>query len=819
MSKRTLWPLLSALALLLLLAACSNGAAVKTSVPPATGATPLAAGETPAAGDATPAPAAAGQPPATLHLEPAAALPEACLKSVRRFSLQGVELPRELEPGVDYLFCARGAADGSTVTFTLAGPEDSRTLYEVASAAQGETTVAPLRLRLNADAKPGRWTLTAVAGEAKDEINLRLTEPSAPFIALTEPLADNPRLIRAGVGGLEPGSRSTFALYKLSEDAAEGAILMSIPVDADAAGRADLVMDVADLPAGSYLLVILPKDAELGDPPLLSAAKYGRLAVATTITRPEGAVAGPGGGEGIPVPVGDQPPAPQPAAQSGGLPEAVRFNFAPTQLPVCPPAEAPALQLWPGNGEIGDWWLGCANGFAADETIDIVVTTPSGQTTTIPVTASANGAAPFRWYSAPGEGVGEYKAAATSASGSTAAASWSIASPTRPHVLVFAHNYPSSVGGELYLSGFPANSKVDLGLYNLDAQGNGTLVKQWQLDANRFGALRKPFEEAFGLDAGQYAVVAQGGPAFDFAGLDLAASAFDFFGYDQELDPRYDAYTLYLGRTPGAAAQATPAPVTTPVAEATAVAGETITATVAAPAGQIPPAVVSIPEDTSPPPTCPGAAPDAPNICLLPTTLERGTFAYMIAHGFPAGTRIDVTVRPPKGGPIAISDQTDAQGFADFHWYALNDEPLGEYKVTARGGGQQFNGAFTVVKAASPHLVVQPRTTPANATAVIISVAGFEPNEKLIIARYRSTGASGGVVNFELTNTFDLQTGAGGGGQQTIATANAKAGDLYLLAVYRPDQGEALAQAVYSIVEPLYLRYDFAWGQNFQEGQ
>ncbi|MBX7232747.1 MAG: hypothetical protein K1X65_00075 [Caldilineales bacterium] len=823
MSKRTLWPLLTALLLLLLAAGCTGGG-VKTTVPPATAATPLAGSQTPAA-DATAPPPAPGQLPATLRLQPAAtALPDACQQSVRRFSLDGVDLPRELEPGVDYLFCARGAEAGSTVIFTLTGPEDLRLVYEAASATQGDTTVAPLTLRLNADARPGRWTLTAAAGDAKADLALRLAAPTAPFIALTESPGDNPGLIRAGIGGLPPDSRASFALYRLVEDASggdEGAILISLPLSADAAGRADLELDVADLPAGRYLLVLLPEGAELGDAASLSAAGLGRLAVATAITRPAGVVSGPEAGGGVSVPVGGLPPAPQPAASGGGLPEAVQFNFAPAQLPVCPPAEAPALQLWPDAGEIGNWWLGCANGFPANETIDIVVTAPTGQTTTIPVTASANGAAPFRWYSAPGEGVGEYQAVATSAGGATATIAWSIASPTRPHVLVFAHNYPSAVGGELYLSGFPANSKVDLGLYSLDAQGKGTLVKQWQLDLNRFGALSKPFEEAFGLDTGQYAVVVQGGPAFTFAGLDLAASAFDFFGYDEELDPRYDVYTLYLNRAPGAVAQATPAAEPTPTNGPTPAAGEVITPTVAAPAppDQIPPAVVSIPEDNSPQPTCPGAAPDAPSICLLPTTLERGAFAYLMAHGFPAGTRIDVSVRTPKGQRVAISDQTDAQGFADFHWFALNDEPLGEYKVTARGGGQTFEGSFTVVAAASPHLVVQPRTAPIDATSIIVSVAGFQPTENLIVARYRSAGASGGVLNFELVDTIALQTGAGGGAQKTVATPRARAGDIYLLAVYRPDQGEALAQAVYSIGQPLYLRYAFAWGQNFQEGQ
>lgn len=852
----SLWlPLASFALLVLVLTACSSTTSGTASPGPSTGTVVSSPG--------TATPVLSSQPPYSLRVEGGQqdVLPAQCLKSSKDLKLTSAPLPLGgIQPGKDYQFCAIGVPAGTPVSFELTGPDGAKRTYAVASIDHDGAGVAPLTLRLQSDDKAGDWTMVAVAGDAKSDLRFRSREGKGPMIALSEPVGDNPSKVKAAVGGLPPNGIARFALYSAKEagqgaapGALDGAFLISIGIAADAVGRADLELDVADLPAGPYLLVLLPTGEgtpvySQGDPATLHLPDQEPLVELVRITRPQaaaaaetaqnaGATAGgtPAASPTSSVPqAGPLPGAPTAAQAASGLPDALQVNVTPASLPLCTPSSSPILQLTPDRGEIGNWWLGCAQGFTPGEQISVTVAMANGQQTPLILTANSDGTKDFRWYSAPGEGSGKYKATAKSADDKEASISWNIATATAPHVLVYPHQVDSNVGSFLNLTGFPQRSQVDLGLYRLNEQGQGTLVKKWQVAANKFGAAKVAFDQAFGLEPGQYVVVAQGGPTYNFPGIDVAASAVDFFGYNQALDGRYDVYSLYLGRT-GAVAVATPAAAATePEAAATAIVEAPVTATpetpaatpteaptptAAAPAaGQIPPAAVSLPEDTSGRPICPDATGGASAICLLPAIVPRGTFAYLLAHGLAANTGFTAIVTTPKGERISISDTTDAEGFVDLHWYALNTEPLGTYQVSASGGGQTFTGNFEVVKPTSPHVVVEPRTTPAGAP-VKVSVAGFEPKESLIVARYRSTGAADGNVDFTLVDSTELKTGSGGGAQMQVQTTGATDGELYLVEVYRPGQAEPVAQAVYAIGQPLYLRYPFAWAQNFQEGQ
>ncbi len=853
----SLWLLLASIALLaLVLAACSSEEGPAAS---STATTGPKASATPG----TPTPVLSSQPPSVLHVEgrPQDELPAQCLKGGSEFKLSSVSLPLGgIQPGKDYLFCVTGAPAGSPVNFELTGPEGQKRTFTLTSVDHDGADVAAFALRLQPDDKLGDWTLAAAAGDAKSDVSFRVREAKGPMIALTEPLADNPTKMKASVGGLPANGTARFALYTVKDaapGAAPGAIdgdfLISIGIAADANGRADLELDVADLPAGRYMLVLLPTGMELGDPATLKFPDQEPLMVLADVTRPQAAPVASAGSEtpASPATVVPQasplPGAPAPVQAASGLPDTLLVNVTPASLPLCTPASSPVLQLSPDRGEIGNWWLGCAQGFAPGEQINVTVQMANGEQTPLVLTAGSDGTKDFRWYSAPGEGTGKYKAVAKSAAGNEASISWNVGTATAPHILVYPHQIDPKVGSFLNLTGFPSKATVDLGLYRLNEQGQGALQKKWQVPTNKFGAAKVQFDQSFGLEPGQYAVIAQGGPTYNFPGIDVAASAVDFFGYNQPLNGSYDVYSLYLGRTetgavtvaqpaatPEATAAATPeaTAVSTIVAEAptetvtetvpatpAATAAETPVPTAAAPAaGQVPPSTVTLSEDTSGRPSCPGAASGDAVICLLPTVVQRGTFAYLMAQGLPANTDFNAVVTTPKGERIAISDKTDSEGFADLHWYALNNEALGAYQVSASGGGKSFTGSFEVVKATSPHVVVEPRTTPAG-TPVKVSVAGFAPNESLILARYRSAGAGSGAVNFTLVDSSEFKAGPGGGAQTQLQTTGATDGELYLLEVYRPGQPEAAAQAVYSIGQPLYLRYPFAWAQNFQEGQ
>ncbi len=778
--------------------------------------------------EGTPAPTKTPAPalPTTLRVvgdeEPV--LPERCRPNGAAFDLIGVDLPLTgLQPGHDYRFCARNAPAETPVRFVLRDPQGNEQAFTVTAVATEQGGVAVLVWRPGPDDRPGRWRLRAEVGDSRQELDFRLREAGAPFVALREPPPADPDILRAAVGGLPPRQTARFAFYRLGADGL-AEMLISIGLMADEQGRADLELDVADLAPGRYLLLLVPADMKLGEPATLDLTAQGRLAVVTTITRP--AVAA---GPVLRI---------EPATGGGELPEHLRFELPAVELPACEPGPEPILRLWPTDGTLGTWWLGCAAGFAANEAIELIIADENEAQTVLPLTAGPEGTATFRWYSLPGETPGAYRVIANTSAGLQSAVRWQIAEPTQPRVLVFPHAYRSEVGGELALAGFPPATTVTLGLYRLDAQGEGSLIQSWQLRTDRQGMVKKPFEEAFGLEPGQYAVVAQGGPAFTYPGIPIAISAVDFFGYDEPPAPLFDAYSLFVGRTPGmltpltlaelgepTAPTETPSPTplatptgvaATPTPEPTTVSTPEPTAT-PTPAPPQPPAVVTLPAAPDGLPTCPGAA-SGPIFCLLPATLEQGSFAYMMAHGFPARTPVQVTVRMPNGQVVRIAERTDSNGFADFHWYAMPDEPLGDYQVTARGGNQTFTATFTVVGARGPRLVVQPRQTTANA-GVIVGLTGFAANEKLVLVRYAGADATSGTIELRQLDRTPVTTDAAGNAIQVLSTRGARAGQLYLVAVFRAQGEEALAQAVYTLGQPLYLRYPFGWGQNLQEGQ
>ena len=149
----------------------------------------------------------------------------------------------------------------------------------------------------------------------------------------------------------------------------------------DASGRADLELDVADLPAGPYLLVLLPPEVSLGDSGRLSSyrSRNGWLVTANITRWPRQPPNSPRVEKRRVWPVGRL--APEPAEAGGGLPESINTNMASARLPACQPTATPTLTLQPATGAIANWWLGCASGFAAEETIQVTVQLPGNEKT------------------------------------------------------------------------------------------------------------------------------------------------------------------------------------------------------------------------------------------------------------------------------------------------------------------------------------------------------------------------------------------------------------------------------------------------------
>ncbi len=807
--------LFGSLLLLAMLAGCQ-----KSSEQASPDVTPLA---TVAQSDgAMPAPATSA--PATLMIKTTLrpAIDPACLQDAGKFALVSAPLPDEgLEPGMTHVFCATGAPAGETVIFTLKSPDNQEQTYQIPSTEQGTVAIAVLPVTIGADAKPGKWTLTAVWQDQKDAVTFDVKPASQPFVVLAEPISNNPGVIRVAVGGLAPDALARFAIYRIQPGQTEGNVatargelLLESMVQVDEQGRADLSLDVADQPSGPYLLALLPADdsqevssvielpAQERTALAINIQRQGSEAVASEETSPDGAQ------ESSTAPVSQNPlPAPQLTEASGGLPETTTVSLPEAQLPPCTPTASATVQLWPQSGEAGQWWYGCASGFTPNKPLRVDATLGNGDAISFDLTKTdADGVKTFRWYSLPTEGSGNFAITISDLTGNKADATWTISPATHPHLLIYPHVVIKDVGAQLVLTQFPKRSNVQVGIYKIDSAGTAALAKKLTLKTDKRGAAQQAFSAVNDLAPGTYMAVAQSAPAYQFAGIDIPATDVEFFSVGSPLDEKYEAYTLFVDRGTGTqAAEAGESGQTTPAAESTS-----------APSSQSgAPAALTIPVDHSAPPTCPDAQAGAPIICMTPTKVQRATYTYMLMHNFKPGTKFVVTVTPPKGAAVKFSVQANDAGVADAHWYALNDERLGTYRVRIRGGKELFTGSFKIVKATSPHVVVQPRS-PKPGTPVVISISGLKPKTTYVLARYRSTGEANGQMQFELIDTVKMTTGKGGGAKKTFATSAADSDTLFLAAIYEQDGSQPLAKEVYAPGQELYLRYPFAWAKTAQ---
>jgi 5-hydroxyisourate hydrolase-like protein (transthyretin family) len=807
--------LFGSLLLLLMLAGCQ-----KSSEQASPDVTPLA---TVAQSDgAMTAPASSAPATLTIQTTLRPAIDPACLKDTGKFTLVSASLPEDgLEPGMMQVFCATGAPAGETVTFTLKSPDKQEQTYQVPSMDQGTVAAAVLPVTIGADAEPGKWTLTAVWQDQKDAVTFDVKPASQPFVALAEPISDNPSVIHVAVGGLEPNALARFAIYRIQpgqtegdKATARGKLLLESMVQVDEEGRADLSLDVADQPSGPYLLALLPADGSQEVSSVIELPQQERTALAINNQR-QGAAAvaseetGPGNAQESTAPPTSptQLPAPQLTEAGGGLPESTTVSLPDAQLPSCTPTAEATVQLWPHSGEVGQWWYGCASGFTPEKPLRVDATLGNGTTTSFDLTKTdADGVKSFRWYSLPEEGSGNFSISVSDLVGNKADATWTISPATHPHLLIYPHVVIKDVGAQLILTQFPTRAKVQVGVYKIDSAGTATLVKKMTLKTDKRGVVQQAFSAVNELEPGTYMAVAQSAPTYQFPGIDTPATDVEFFSVGAPLDEKYEAYTLFVGRETGTqvavggeSAQATPAAEATPVP--TSQAGV--------------PATLTIPVDNSAPPTCPDAQAGSPTICMTPTKVQRATYTYMLMHDFKPGTKFVVTVTSPKGVAVKFFVQANDAGMADAHWYALNDEQLGTYKVRIRGGKEVYVDSFKIVKATSPHVVVQPRS-PKPGTPVVISISGLKPNATYVLARYRSTGDANGQVQFELMDTVKMTTGKGGGAKKTFATSAADGNALFLAAVYEQDGSQPLAKEVYAPGQELYLRYPFAWAKTAQ---
>jgi len=818
------------LILALLVTGCSKDAqkeAAPTTSAPATGQT--VSSEPPPAAEAYVSPR---EVIVKTALQPS--IDPSCLSSNGKFELKSAPIPTSgLEQGSTHIFCVTGVPAGENVTFMLISPDGLQQTFQTPSIQQGNTTVAVQPIVIGADAKPGEWKLIATFQDKRDSISFNVIPATSPFITLAEPVPINPDVVRVSIGGMKPNTQARFAIYRLNPGQPEngivvsrGELLLESKISVDDFGRADLVLDVTGQPAGPYLLTISPDEATQTNT-IIQLPQQERTALAINLQRPEPIPVtneergeGPGQ-EGAQEPASDQrqmPPPPQVVDAKGSLPDSISITVPQAKQPSCQPGATPSVQLWPQSGQVGQWWYGCASGFAPDKPLHVNATLGNGQTVAFDLDKTASdGTKTFRWYSLPSEGHGDFSITISDGVGGKAVWKWRIDAATQPHLLVYPHVILKNMTPKLIMAGFPANAEVRTGIYRLDlpAQPNtAVLVKKFTLTTNPNGVLEQDFQSAGELEPGAYMIMAQSSPVYQFGGISEPATAIEFFSIGTPLPESYEFYSLFVGRTAkpstektesDQAANSTPAPTPNPTPKPNQVVVSAKTDKKGVPV------TITIPEDKSAPPTCPKATKGKPSICIMPTTVEQGTYVYMLMRGFKPGTKFAVTVTPPSGRATLFYSLTNKKGIAEGHWYPLSNEKLGKYKVVIRGGGKTFKGSFTVKKATSPHVVVQSRS-PVPGANIIVSATGLKPGKVYVLARYRASSVKNGQVNLKLIGTREVKAGKNGGIKVNFTTKRADKGKLFMIVVYEKGSQQPLAQEVYAPGITLYLRYPYAWG-------
>ena len=140
------------------------------------------------------------------------------------------------------------------------------------------------------------------------------------------------------------------------------------------------------------------------------------------------------------------------------------------------------------------------------------------------------------------------------------------------------------------------------------------------------------------------------------------------------------------------------------------------------------------------------AAGEEPRVVVRPQQLfstesesarsEIATYSYICAPGFSPEGEVRFKIARPDGVVERKRVWTDRHGVGAWERASMPGDPLGTYRVTARQGGLEVQGSYTVRPASRPNSLISPRTG-VGGTTFRIALAGFEPREQVSLHVYR----------------------------------------------------------------------------------
>lgn len=106
---------------------------------------------------------------------------------------------------------------------------------------------------------------------------------------------------------------------------------------------------------------------------------------------------------------------------------------------------------------------------------------------------------------------------------------------------------------------------------------------------------------------------------------------------------------------------------------------------------------------------------------------------------FPEGENVSIAITPPGARGLDTTAVASQLNHWDTSWWITPNKPLGVYNVTVRSSSADLEQTFEVVEAPEPLLTTG--QIPGRREGAYV-LAGFQPNEEVLVARYATSQAS-----------------------------------------------------------------------------
>lgn len=122
---------------------------------------------------------------------------------------------------------------------------------------------------------------------------------------------------------------------------------------------------------------------------------------------------------------------------------------------------------------------------------------------------------------------------------------------------------------------------------------------------------------------------------------------------------------------------------------------------------------------------------------LIENTIRVNSMYLLCFHEFAPSEPLEVQLVSPNGQKHREQIKIDDGGNGEWSWLVLPGSPIGKYTITGTQGTRQASSTFIVSLASEPSIRILTDKSGKPGTIFKIAMAGFIPNEKIILYLYR----------------------------------------------------------------------------------